>query len=173
MLRSLSIKTLIVIVPVIVLLLLASSAVALGIGVAPGKMDFSVRPGGSEAKTLRVINQSSQESEFQVYIEGEQAQWVKITPGKFMLDAQGTGAVEIMVAPSLMAAPEEHDFAICVVSIPPNSDLSIGAGIKVSTHVQITELPIMAIQWWIVAAVILVIVVAGLLVLGLRRARHD
>ena len=172
MLHRLFVRALIVIVPVIVLLTSASSAFALGIGVAPGKMDFNVRPGGSEAKTLRVINQSDEESVFHVYIEGEQAQWVKITPGEFTLDGRGTESVEIMVAPSLMAAPEDHNFAICVVSIPPNSDLSIGAGIKVSTHVQITELPIMAIQWWIASVVILAIVAIGLLVLWWRKARH-
>ena len=55
MLRRLSIKALIVIVPVIVLLLSASSAVALGIGVAPGKMDFSVRPGGYPCSPSGVI----------------------------------------------------------------------------------------------------------------------
>ena len=172
MLQRLSIRALTVIVPVIVLLMSASSAFAFGIGVAPGKMDFSVRPGGSEAKTLYVINQSEQESVFRVYIEGEQAEWVKIEPGEFTLDARDTGSVEILVAPPLTAAPEEIDFPICVVSIPPNSDLNIGAGIKVSTHVQITELPVMAIQWWIAAVVILVIVAAGLLVFWWRKARH-
>jgi P pilus assembly chaperone PapD len=172
MLHRLFARALIVIVPVIVLLMSASSAFALGIGVAPGKMDFSVRPGSSEAQTLNVINQSDRESVFRVYIEGEQAEWVKIEPGEFTLDAQDTESVEILVAPPLTAAPEEHNFPICIVSIPPNSALNIGAGIKVSTHVQITELPVMAIQWWIVAVVILMIVAAGLLVFRWRKARH-
>jgi len=165
-------KALIVMLPVIGLLLCTSSALAFGIGVAPGKMEFSIRPGDAEVQTLHVINQANQKSEFQVYVEGENEEWFVITPGEFTLNAQETKSVEILVAPPLTTAPEEHDFSICVVSIPPNSDLSIGAGIKVPTHVQITELPVMAIQWWIASVVILVIVAVGLLVLWRRKARH-
>ena len=165
-------KALIVMLPVIGLLLCTSSALAFGIGVAPGKMEFSLRPGDAEVQTLHVTNQANQKSEFQVYVEGEDEEWFVITPGKFTLGAQETKSVEILVAPPLTTAPEEHDFSICVVSIPPNSDLSIGAGIKVPTHVQITELPVMAIQWWIASIVILAIVAVGLLVLWRRKARH-
>lgn len=171
MLRRLS-KALIVVLPVTVLLLCTSSALAFGIGVAPGKMEFNVRPGDTGVKTLHVINQANQKSEFQVYVEGGNEEWFIITPGEFTLNAQETKSVEILVAPPLTTAPQEHDFSICVVSIPPNSDLSIGAGIKVSTRVQITELPVMAIQWWIASVVMLAIVAAGLLALWWRRARH-
>ena len=121
---------------------------------------------------LHVINQASQKSEFQVYVEDGNEEWFIITPGEFALNARETKSVEILVAPPLMTAPEEHDFSICVVSIPPNSDLSIGTGIKVPAYVQITELPVMAIQWWIVSVIILAIVVVGLLVLWWRKARH-
>jgi len=165
-------KVLIVILPAIGLLLCTSSALAFGVGVAPGKMEFSLRPGDTDTQTLHVINQANQASEFKVYFEGGNEEWLIITPGEFTLDSQGTKSVEIMVAPPLMTEPEEYDFSICVVSTPPNSDLSIGAGIKVATHVQITELPLMAIQWWIASAVILVMVAVGLLVLWWRKARH-
>ena len=165
-------KALIVMLPVIGLLLCTSSALAFGIGLAPGKMEFSLRPGDAEVQTLHVINQANQKSEFQVYVEGENEEWFMVTPGEFTLDANETKSVEIVIAPPLTTAPEEHDFSICVVSIPPNSDLSIGAGIKVPTHVQITELPVMAIQWWIASIVILAIVAVGLLVLWRRKARH-
>jgi len=165
-------KALIVMLPVIGLLLCASSALAFGIGVAPGKMEFSLRPGDAEVQTLHVINQANQKSEFQVYVEGEDEEWFVITPGKFTLGAQEAKSVEILVAPPLMTEPKDHDFSICVVSIPPNSDLSIGAGIKVLTHVQVTKLPVMAIQWWIVAAVIVIAVVIGMLFWWRRKARH-
>ena len=165
-------KALIVVLPIIVLLLFTSSAAAVGIGVTPGRMEFSIRPGGTEMKTLHVINQANQKSEFQVYVEGENGAWFTIIPGEFTLNAQETRSVEILVAPPLTTAPEEHDFSICITSVPPSSDLSIGAGIKVPTHVQITELPVMAIQWWIASVVILAIVAIGLLVLWRRKARH-
>jgi P pilus assembly chaperone PapD len=152
--------------------MLNSSALALGIGVTPGKMYFSVRPGDSETKTLHVINQSDQQTEFRIYIEDEEAEWISITPDRFMLDARNTENVEILVSPPLLTTPQECDFPICVVSIPPDSDLSIGAGIKLSTHLLITELPVMAIQWWIASASIIVIVIIGLLLLWWRKRRH-
>jgi len=171
MLRRLS-KLLIVILPVMGLLLCTSAALAFGIGVAPGKMEFSLRPGDTEMQTLHVINQANQKSAFQVYVEGANEEWFIITPGEFTLNAQESKSVEILIAPPLTTAPEERDFSICVVSIPPNSDLSIGAGIKVPIHVQVTELPVMAIQWRIASVVILAIVAVGLLVLWRRKARH-
>ncbi len=171
MLRRLS-KALIIVLPVTVLLLYASSALAFGIGVAPGKMEFAIRPGGAATNTLHVINQADRQSEFQVYVEGENEEWFVITPGEFSLSAQETKSVEITVAPPLTTPPEDHDFTICVVSIPPDSDLRVGAGIKVPVHVWITELPVMAIQWWIASATILAIAIIGLLVLWRRKARH-
>jgi len=165
-------KALIVILPVIVLLLCTSAALAFGIGVTPGKMEFSIRPGDAEVQTLHVINQANQKSEFQVYVEGESEAWFTITPGEFTLNAQETKGVEILVAPPLTTVPKDHDFSICVVSIPPNSDLSIGAGIKISIHVQVTELPVMAIHWWIVSAVIVIAVVIGMLFWWRRKTRH-
>ena len=165
-------KALIVMLPVIVLLLCTSSALAFGIGVAPGKMEFSLRSGDTEMQTLHVINQANQKSEFQVYVEGGNEEWFMITPGEFTLNAQETKGVEILVAPPLTTTPKAHDFSICVISVPPGSDLRIGAGVKVPTQVQITDLPVMAIPWWIVSAVIVITVVIGMLFWRRRKARH-
>jgi len=165
-------RALIIVMPTAVLLLCNSSVLALGIGVAPGKMAFNIQPGSTGVQTLHVINQSGQESEFQVYAEGEKAEWVEITPGEFILDAQETRGVEIMIAPPLMEEPKAHILSICVVSLPPDSDLRIGAGVKVPVHVQITEFPVMAIQWWMVSAVIVVAVAIGMIVWWRRKAKH-
>ena len=172
MLHRLPTKALIIILPVMALLLSASSVLAFGIGVAPGNMEFSIRPGDTEMQTLHVINQANKKSEFQVYVEGGNAGWFTITPCEFVLNAQESKDVEILFAPPLMTTPKECDFSICVVSVPPNLDLSIGAGIKIPAHTQITALPIMAIQWWIASITILVAVVVGLLVLWRRKTRH-
>jgi hypothetical protein len=165
-------RVLIIVSPITILLLSNSSTLALGIGVAPGKMVFDIQPGGTEVQTLHVINQSGQESEFQVYAEGEKAEWVEISPAEFLLDAQEIKSVEILIAPPLMEEPKAHDFSICVVSIPSDSDLRIGAGVKVPVHVQITEFPVMAIQWWIVSAIIVVVVAIGMIVWWRRKAKH-
>ncbi|GAI74505.1 unnamed protein product, partial [marine sediment metagenome] len=145
MLRRL-LKASIVVLLIVGLLLCTSSALALSIGVAPGKMEFSLHPGDTEVQTLHVINQETQKSEFQVYAEGGNEEWFKITPDEFALNAQEAKGVEIAVAPPLMITPGDHDLSICVVSVLPGSDLCIGAGVKVPTHVQITEFPVMAIQ---------------------------
>jgi hypothetical protein len=161
-----------VIASLICVFLFSSSVLALSVGVTPGKMAFSVRPGGTGTNTLQVINQDSQASDFEVYIEGEKAGWFRVTPEKFTLDGQGQEAVEIALAPPLTAAPREYDVTVCVVSLTPGSDLRIGAGIRVPAHVQVTELPIMAFQWWLVAAVILVILIIGAFILWRRRVRY-
>jgi len=147
-----------------------SQVLALGLGVAPGKLDFSVRPGGTEMKTLNVINQSNQESLFRVYVEGEFEEWFLISPGEFTLAPQQSKGVEIVVAPPLTAS-DEHDFSICVVSLPPGSDLRIGAGIKVPAHVQILEFPIALILGCGITALALVLL-AGILMWRRRKARN-
>ena len=140
---------------------------ALGIGVTPGKLEFSVRPGGTEVQTLHVVNQSNRISEFRLYVEGEYEEWFVISPGEFTLPPQQNRAVEIAVAPPFTAT-NEHDFAICVVSLPPGSALRIGAGVKVPVHVQVNEYPMALIAGGGVAALA---VIAGTIALIWRRRR--
>ncbi len=152
----------------ICLLVLSTPALtAVAIGVTPGKLEFSVRPGGTEVQTLHVINQSNRISEFQVYVEGEYEEWFVISPGEFTLPPQQNRAVEIAVAPPFTAT-NEHDFAICVVSLPPGSALRIGAGVKVPVHVQINEYPVALIAGGGVAALALI---AGTIALIWRRRK--
>jgi P pilus assembly chaperone PapD len=165
-------KVSIVLLPIIGLLMSAASAFALSVGVAPGRMDFTVRPGGSEAQTLNVINQSDQASYFQVYIEGGNQGWFEITPEEFTLNGGEARGVEIAVAPSLFAAAGDHDFDMCIVCLPPEAELRIGAGVKVPTHVQVTEFPIMALEWWIGIAAALLVLIIVIIVRLIARARY-
>ncbi len=166
------VKASVLLLPVILLLLAASSALALGVGVAPGRMDFKVRPGGSQVQTLNIINQSDQPYRFQVYVEGGHDGWFKITPDEFTLNAGEAKAVEITVAPSLFTVPGDHDFDTCILCLPPETALRVGAGVKVPTYVQVTDLPIMALKWWITSAVLLLALMLGLLVGRRVRARY-
>jgi len=152
--------------------LAASSALALSVGVAPGKMDFTVRPGGTEVQTLNIINQSDQASHFQVYVEGGHEGWFEIDPAEFTLNAGEVRGVEIAVAPSLFTVPGDHDFDMCVLCLPPESELRVGAGIKVPAHVQVTEFPIMALGWWIAIAAALLVLIIGIIVGWRLRARY-
>ena len=161
-----------VILPVAALLLCTSSVLGVGIGVTPGKMAFSVCPAGTQVQALYVINQDSEAADLEVYVEGRNDEWFTITPAKVTLSGMEHKNVEIALTPSLMASPQEYDVSICVISMPASSDLRIGAGIKVSTHVQITKLPIMAIQWWIAFGAIPPILAVGVLVWRRRKTRH-
>jgi P pilus assembly chaperone PapD len=165
-------KASIFLLPIIGLALAASSALALSVGVSPGRMDFTVRPGGSEAQTLNVINQSEQASQFTVYVEGGPESWFEITPAEFVLNSGEVKGVEIAVAPSLFTTAGGRDFNTCIVCLPPEAELRVGAGVKVPTHVEVTEFPIMAIQWWIVAAALLLALIIGLLVGWRLRSRY-
>jgi len=165
-------KASIALLPIIGLLLAASSVLALSVGVAPGRMDFKVRPGGTEVQTLNVINQSDQASHFQVYIEGGNEGWFEITPEEFSLNAGEVRGVEITVAPSLFTVPGDHDFDMCILCLPPETELRVGAGVKVPTHVQVTEFPIMALGWWIAIAALLLALIIGIIVGWRVRARY-
>ena len=128
--------------------------------------------GGTEMQTLNIINQSDQVSHFQVYVEGGHEGWFEITPAEFTLNAGEVTGVEIAVAPSLFAAAGDHDFDMCIVCLPPETELRVGAGVKVPTHVQVTEFPIMALEWWIAAAALLLALIIGIIVGWRVRARY-
>jgi len=161
-----------VLLPIIGIVLAASSALALSVGVAPGKMDFTVRPGGTEVQTLNIINQSEQASQFQVYVEGGHQGWFEIDPAEFTLNAGEVRGVEIAVAPPLVTAAGDHDFDMCVVCLPPEAELRVGAGIKVPTHVEVTEFPVMALGWWIAIAATLLVLIIVIIVRLIARARY-
>jgi P pilus assembly chaperone PapD len=166
------VKASIVLLPLFGLLLAASSVLALSVGVAPGKLDFKVRPGGTEVQTLNVINQSEQAAQFQVYIEGGDQGWFEITPAQFNLGAGEVREVEIVVAPSLFTAAGDRDFEMRILCLPPETELRVGAGVKVPAHVQVTEFPIMALGWWIAIAAALLVLIIVIIVRLIARARY-
>jgi P pilus assembly chaperone PapD len=166
------VKASIALLPLLGLLISASSALALSVGVAPGRMDFKVRPGGTAVQTLNVINQSQQAAQFQVYLEGGHEGWFEINPAQFTLRGGEVKKVEITVAPSLITATGDHDFTICVLCLAPETELRVGAGVKVPAHVQVTEFPIMALRWWIATAAFVLALIIGIIVGWRLRARY-
>ena len=155
------------------LMLLSTPVLALGLGVSPAKLDFSVSPGGNEKKTLNVINQSDTEAQFQVYVEGEYEEWLVIKPDEFALAPYQTEEIEIKVKPPFNATGE-HRCSVCVVSLSPDSGLRIGTGIKVPVQISLTGLPVvmggvpvMVVVLSGIAAVI--ILVSGILIWRRRR----
>ncbi len=155
-----------------VFLMAASSVSAAGLGVTPGKVAFTVSPGSTELQTLQIINQDSQASEFEVYIEGDDNGWFTITPSRFTLESREQREVEVELSPPITADAEEYELTICVVSMPPGAQLRIGAGVKVPVHVQVTELKVMNVQWWIVSVIILACLAIGAFFWWRRRVSH-
>lgn len=147
-------------------LMVPPQALALGLGVAPAKLDFSVSPGSTIKETLNVINQSDEESQFQVYVKGEFEEWFSITPSEFTLPPAQTKEVEIIVTPPPNVSGE-HDTSIYVVSLSSASGLQIGAGIKVPTHIRIVGPSLLVLI--IMGVVALVVLTSGILIWKRRR----
>lgn len=156
--------------PLLILSLLPTPLLAVGLGVTPGKLDFTVHAGGTESQTLTVLNQSDHDAEFQVYVEGGDVDWLTVTPNEFTLSPAQSHGIEIAVAPPLLARGE-HEFSLCVVSLAPESDLRIGAGIKVPVHIQVINFsPV--ITWGGIGAILLLTLLTGFLLWQRRRVRH-
>jgi len=125
------------------LILLPSQVQALGIGVAPHKLELATYPLGSATSSIDVINTSSEKSQYQVYVEGEGENWFSITPAEFVLDPQNIQEVKITISPSLIASGDYHA-TICIVSLVAASELKIGCGVKIPVHILIVSPPPLA-----------------------------
>ena len=154
-------------------MLLSTPVLALGLGVTPAKLDFSVSPGGTQRQTLNVINQSDTEAQFQVYVEGEYEAWLVIKPDEFELAPYQIEEVEIKVKPPFNATGK-HQCSVCVVSLSPEAGLRIGTGIKVPVQINLKGLPV--VMGWVPIMVVvlsgiavIVILISGILIWRRRR----
>ena len=161
------------------LLLFPSQVQALGVGVSPHELELEAYPLGSTASSFTVINASDEEGLYQVYVEGEGENWFSIAPAEFMLDPDSSQVVEVVVSPPLTAFGE-YNTSICVVSLVPASQLKVGCGIKIPTHIVITAPPplggVAGITkglplFWIVIAVVTAVVI-GVIIRRRRRIRE-
>ena len=157
-------------------MLLSTPVLALGLGVTPAKLDFSVSPGGTQRQTLNVVNQSDTEAQFQLYVEGEYEAWLVIKPDEFALAPDQIEEVEIKVKPPFNASGE-HKCSVCVVSLAPESGLRIGSGIKVPVQINLVGLPVVMGGVPVMVVVLSGIAAAVILVSGIliwrRRRRAD
>lgn len=122
------------------LVLFPSQVQALGVGVAPHKLELEVYPLGSVTSPINVLNTSAEEGLYRVYVEGEGEGWFSITPGEFVLAPDSSQVVEVAISPSLTAHGEYHA-SICVVSLAPASELKVGCGVKIPVHIVIIPPP--------------------------------
>ena len=127
------------------LILFPSQVQALGIGVAPHELELEIYQSGSVTSPINVLNTSSDESLYQVYVEGNCEEWFSITPAEFVLGPQGSQEVQIAVSPSLTASGE-HNANICVVALVPASELKVGCGVKIPVRIRIVSPPPLAMM---------------------------
>ena len=147
-------------------------ALAISIGVTPGKIVFNMKPGSTLLQTLQVINQDNQTADFEVYVKGNNNGWFTVSPGKFTLDGHGQQNVTIEAAPPMTARSGEFDLRVCVISLSPDSELRIGAGVKVPVQLQVIECPRVSWRWWIAATVFFSVVMLVVLIWWRRKEKR-
>ena len=119
-------------------LILLQIVSAIGVGVTPGSLNFSVQAGGSDTKSLFVINTGTEVSNYKVYVDDDYADWFDISPDNFNLSANENKEVILKIKPP-MSAKGEFDFKVYAVSSSPSSDFSVGSGIKVPVHTHVSN----------------------------------
>lgn len=157
-------KIAILMLPLISLILLSSPVFALGVGVTPGRLNFDVSPGSTATQSLNILNQSDSEAKIRVYLDEVFKDWFTISPAEFILNAHEAEKIEITVSPPSRTKQDLHSTTIFVIAVPSESNLQLGAGIKVAANVQIIPSPLGRIEWWIMGAGILLVLILGALV---------
>jgi hypothetical protein len=111
-----------------------------------------------------------------VYAEGESAAWFSIEPGEFALDAGEVRAVTLVVAPPVTTRVRQYEATICVVTLQPDTDLRLGAGIRVQAHINVAVLVLSAMSgtsWPTWAGAAAGIVIVGALARRRRPSRAE
>ena len=151
---------------IILCFIFTQTASAIGVGVTPGSLNFSVQAGGSDTKSLFVINTGTEVSNYKVYVDEEYADWFDISPDNFNLSASENKEVILKIKPPL-SVKGEFDFKVYAVSSSPESDFSVGSGIKVPVHAAVSNSNMMI-------AILLTLVIAGVgTLLYIRKKKRE
>ena len=95
-----------------------------------GNLNFSVQVGGSDTKSLFVVNTGTEVSSYKVYVDEYYVDWFDILPDNFNLSGNETKEVKLKIKPHL-SAKGEYDLKVYVVASPLSSDFCMGSDIKV------------------------------------------
>jgi LPXTG-motif cell wall-anchored protein len=145
-------------------LLFIPAASAVGVGVAPAELNFSVQVGSSESRILYVINTGTEESGYKVYVDEKYRDWFTISPENFTLAPNENKAVHISLSPPISAS---GNFSILVyaVSYSPSSEFRVGGGIKVPANAKVSNSGMLLISGALMAT--------GLVFYMRRKKKHD
>ncbi|MCG7850163.1 MAG: hypothetical protein MIO93_13460 [ANME-2 cluster archaeon] len=151
---------------IILCFIFTQTASAIGIGVTPGNLSFSVQAGGSDTKSLFVINTGTEISNYKVYVDDDYADWFDISPDNFNLSASENKEVILKIKPPL-SVKGEFDFKVYAVSSSPSSDFSVGSGIRVPIHAAVSNSNL-------TTAILLTLVIAGVgTLLYIRKKKRE
>ena len=121
-----------------IFVILSQTVSAIGIGVTPGNLTFSVQAGVPDTKSLFVINTGTEVSNYRVYVDENYADWFDISPDNFSLGASENKEVTLKLKPPI-STKGEFDLKVYAVSSSPFSDFSVGSGIKIPVHVIVSN----------------------------------
>jgi hypothetical protein len=161
----------IVIVSLFCCLLISASCVhGIGIGVNPAKMEFEMETGQNVQRNITVSNPESAELGFQVYIENQSIDWIKISDPEFSLEPHQKKQITVQFTPTA-GEVGEFDAKICVVTLKPSGGFNIGSGVKIPVHITIEK----SATPFYTNPLIIVLIISGLLIILLcvRRLRRS
>jgi len=119
-------------------ILFIPAASAVGIGVAPAELNFSVQVGTSDSRILYVINTGDEDSGYRVYVDEKYRDWFTISPENFTLAPGENEAVKLSLSPPIIASGN-FTTLVYAVSYSPSSEFRVGGGIKVPAHVKVSN----------------------------------
>jgi hypothetical protein len=131
-----------ILIIIILCFIFTQTVSAIGVGITPGSLNFNVQAGGSDTKSLFVINTGTDVSNYKVYVDEDYADWFDISPDNFNLSTSENKEVILKIKPPL-SVKGEFDFKVYAVSSSPSSDFSVGSGIKVPVHTTVSNTGIM------------------------------
>ena len=152
------------------LLISASCVHGIGIGVNPAKMEFEMETGQNVQRNITVSNPESAELGFQVYIENQSIDWIKISDLEFSLEPHQKKQITVQFTPTA-GEVGEFDAKICVVTLKPSGGFNIGSGVKIPVHITIEK----SATPFYTNPLIIVLIISGLLIILLcvRRLRRS
>ena len=133
--------------------------------VTPGNLNFSVQVGGSDTKSLFVVNTGTEVSSYKVYVDEDYVDWFDILSDNFNLSGNENKEVKLKLKPPL-SAKGEYDLKVYVVASPPSSDICVGSDFKVPVHATVSNLGIKLALF-----LVLSVIGAGGVLLFLRRQK--
>jgi P pilus assembly chaperone PapD len=135
LLKTTTIKLLMIISLVgIIVISFPDSAMALSMGVTPGKLEINL----SEEHTsgsLNIINSGSEASHYKIYVANSAYNdYFNIEPAEFNLHGNSTMTVNINIQDDC-DLPDNFIARICVISVSPENGMKCGVGVRVPVFV--------------------------------------